>query len=530
MKVKCYEELIVWQKAMLLAKLVYRIQKQLPKEEVYGLGDQMRRGVVSIPSNIAEGFGRESDKEFKHFLSIEKSDIYLVLIGNKYGYCGEEELSPTEQEFDKAQELGLPKLVMVRGTDNSKREEREARFWDKVSDGRVRVRFQDADSEQAIGDLLDEVRNTLRDVMLDDGVLSEKPFEDQYLNDVSLDDIDPARVAWFAERAVRVRKAKYPPSPSVVDVLRSLHLFDAKRNAPTKAGVLLFGRDVQGPFPSSAIKCVCYPGIEKRKPSVDMELVEGDLFQLADQAIAFVNRHLNHGVGVHRHGAAADDVDEIPNSVIAEAVNNAIAHRNYASIGSIQIEVYSDRIEVISPGRLHRAISVAELYKKHESFATNPRIARAMYQVKYIETLGTGLTDMLEECKAKGLKTPLLEEVSGRFRVVIWRNTAQLTLARAQSGPSWGPVRAQSQTDTVSEFLSRESFLKLLESSELGRKEVADVFRVSSRSGYFKRFLADLVEDGLVEYTIPEKPRSRLQKYRLTEKGRSALENPQFGL
>ena len=91
--------------------------------------------------------------------------------------------------------------------------------------------------------------------------------------------------------------------------------------------------------------------------------------------------------------------------------------------------------------------------------------------------------------------------------------------------PSTGPVGAQFQTDTVSEFLSRESFLKLLEDSELGRKEVADIFRVSSRSGYFKRFLADLVEDGLVEYTIPEKPRSRLQKYRLTEKGRSALVN-----
>ena len=67
--------------------------------------------------------------------------------------------------------------------------------------------------------------------------------------------------------------------------------------------------------------------------------------------------------------------------------------------------------------------------------------------------------------------------------------------------------------------------MKLLEDSELGRKEVADIFRVSSRSGYFKRFLADLVEDGFVEYTIPEKPRSRLQKYRLTEKGRSALVN-----
>lgn len=401
------------------------VQKEFERERA-----AIKRMIESDPilSSYFEAFVFEIDApatdkttQQVYLNEIEKSDIYLVLIGNKYGYCGEEEFSPTEQEFDKAQELGLPKLVMVRGTDNSKREEREARFLEKVSNGRVRVRFQEADSEQVIADLLDEVRNSLRDIMLDDGILSEKPFEDQCLNDVSLDDIDPARVAWYAERAVRVRKAKYSSSPSVVDVLRSLHLFDAKRNAPTKAGVLLFGRDVQGPFPSSAIKCVCYPGIEKRKPSVDMELVEGDLFQLADQAIAFVNRHLNHGAGVHNHGAAADDVDEIPNSVIAEAVNNAIAHRNYASIGSIQIEVYSDRIEVISPGRLHRAISVADLYNKHESFATNPRIARAMYQVKYIETLGTGLTDMLAECEAKGLQKPLFEEVSGRFRLVIWR-------------------------------------------------------------------------------------------------------------
>ena len=76
MKVKSYEELLAWQKAMLLAKIVYGVQKQLPKDEVYGLGDQIRRAVVSVPSNIAEGFGRETDKEFKHFLSIARGSLY----------------------------------------------------------------------------------------------------------------------------------------------------------------------------------------------------------------------------------------------------------------------------------------------------------------------------------------------------------------------------------------------------------------------------------------------------------------------
>ena len=72
MKVMSYEELIVWQRAMLLAKMVYGVQKQLSMEETYGLGDQIRRAVVSIPSNIAEGFGRESQNEFKRFLSITR--------------------------------------------------------------------------------------------------------------------------------------------------------------------------------------------------------------------------------------------------------------------------------------------------------------------------------------------------------------------------------------------------------------------------------------------------------------------------
>ena len=76
MKVKCYEELIVWQKAMQLAKMVYLLQKGLPKEEIYGLGDQIRRAVVSVPSNIAEGYGRGSDAELKRFLAISRGSLF----------------------------------------------------------------------------------------------------------------------------------------------------------------------------------------------------------------------------------------------------------------------------------------------------------------------------------------------------------------------------------------------------------------------------------------------------------------------
>ena len=70
--VKSYEDLIVWQKAMEMTEEVYRITKQLPKEETFSLMDQMRRSAVSVPSNIAEGFGRKNQKEFYRFLLIAR--------------------------------------------------------------------------------------------------------------------------------------------------------------------------------------------------------------------------------------------------------------------------------------------------------------------------------------------------------------------------------------------------------------------------------------------------------------------------
>jgi four helix bundle protein len=67
-----FRDLIVWKKAMELARQVYALTRRLPKEELYALGDQMRRAAVSIPSNIAEGQARDSRKEFLSFLSIAK--------------------------------------------------------------------------------------------------------------------------------------------------------------------------------------------------------------------------------------------------------------------------------------------------------------------------------------------------------------------------------------------------------------------------------------------------------------------------
>ena len=72
---KSFRELIVWKKSMDLAVRIYRATKRFPKSEMFGLGLQMRRAAVSIPSNIAEGQSRNSRNEFRHFLGIARGSL-----------------------------------------------------------------------------------------------------------------------------------------------------------------------------------------------------------------------------------------------------------------------------------------------------------------------------------------------------------------------------------------------------------------------------------------------------------------------
>jgi four helix bundle protein len=75
MKIRNYKDLIVWQKSFKLVKLAYRITHNFPKSETYGLASQIRRAAVSIPSNIAEGQGRNHRQEFSQFLGIAYGSV-----------------------------------------------------------------------------------------------------------------------------------------------------------------------------------------------------------------------------------------------------------------------------------------------------------------------------------------------------------------------------------------------------------------------------------------------------------------------
>lgn len=100
-----YRELIVWQKAMILAEQVYHLTQAFPKEELYGLVSQMRRAAVSVPSNIAEGQGRLHQAEFRQFLGLARGSLLeletqaeLAVRLNYLAEAGRRELEQQSQE------------------------------------------------------------------------------------------------------------------------------------------------------------------------------------------------------------------------------------------------------------------------------------------------------------------------------------------------------------------------------------------------------------------------------------------------
>ena len=92
-KILSYKDLLVWQKSMQLVETVYRLTVQLPTSEQWGLISQMRRAAVSVPSNIAEGYGRQATGEYHHHLSIGRGSLLeletQVLLSLRLGYVGE---------------------------------------------------------------------------------------------------------------------------------------------------------------------------------------------------------------------------------------------------------------------------------------------------------------------------------------------------------------------------------------------------------------------------------------------------------
>jgi ATP-dependent DNA helicase RecG len=209
---------------------------------------------------------------------------------------------------------------------------------------------------------------------------------------------------------------------------------------------------------------------------------------------------------------------EIPQEVVAEAIVNAVVHRDYTSNASVQVMLFKDRLEVWNPGTLPPTLTLEKLRGPHASVPYNPLLAEPMYLTKYIERMGTGIRDMIRRCRAVGL--PELEiRIDGGFFVLTIRR--KKPGAGTKSGPSQDQVTPQ---DTQQVTPQVRALLGAIVDAPHSRGELQEAVGIKDREHFRKAYLEPLLTVTWIERTIPDKPTSRLQKYRLTEKGHSLLE------
>ena len=297
--------------------------------------------------------------------------------------------------------------------------------------------------------------------------------------------------------------------PQVEDVLVNIEA--AERADGTllfrNAGALFFAKNVRRFFPQAYITCLLARGTDKVH-ILDRKDFDGGIVADIEDALRFVERNTRTAYRIE--GLRRENVPEYPANALREAITNAVMHRDWFMEGAnVFVEVYTDRVEVVSPGGLPRGLSLADLGSK--SVRRNALIADLLHRIDFIEKAGTGIRRIRNETRAQGCPEPEFE-VNGFFTATFWPNPD--VRARASLEPVTGEV---------TEEVTGEVRLLRAMAGEMTRQQIQESLGLRHEDHFRKAFLLPALQAGLIEMTVPDKPRSRNQRYRLTPEGREFL-------
>lgn len=483
---------------------------------------------------------------------VRNSDIYLGLFGCEYGFEDAEGVSPTEREYDLATECGKYRLAFVKRTAAHNRMPKERTLIAKVEREVTRKSFS------SLSMLKKMVYEALFRYLQDRDVVNVRPFDGSYSLGVKLEDLDPERIANFV-RMVRVAgKVTFAPGISTTEILSRLGAFDAGTGKIANAAALLFAKNPALFRPSWELKCLQLWGTTFEKPFPSYHIYHGTVFEQIDQALDFVMSRVDHWVGARdaAKSAQAPARSEFPIEAVREAIVNAVCHRDYTDDGSVQVMLFRDRLEVLNPGTLPRGWTAANLLQTHDSKPHNGILATAMQWAGYVEKSGYGTEDIVRKCKAWGLRVPEYHPSAVDFRLVLWRKEVKEPCDSTQGGgvgevgspkgvESSGARGVESDAEKPIKSMVCDSSSRLYPPGAMGvesgggvvrslrdmillsvmqqpksRAEIARSLGKPRIFGNLVRRITTLLDDDLIELTVPDKPNSRLQKYRITKKGR----------
>ena len=252
----------------------------------------------------------------------------------------------------------------------------------------------------------------LRQLLLERGIVD---FETQTPPGATWADLDPEKIAEY------VRLVDLPITTEQAEQTSNLPLL-ARRGCltqdlrPTYAALVLFGRDPQRWLPSSTILAARFSGRTFADQYIKRE-IGGTLPDQLRQAELFVRENLDSTVNLS--GLAHRESWALPLEAVRELLVNAVAHRDYNLQGDmIHLNIFSDRLEVHSPGKLPGPVTLDNLLEAR--FSRNAVIVQMLADMGFIERLGYGLDRVMSLMRQYGLQPPHFEEIGGTFRVTLY--------------------------------------------------------------------------------------------------------------
>ncbi len=317
----------------------------------------------------------------------------------------------------------------------------------------------------------------------------------------------------------------------------------------TNAGAL-FADDC--PLRHSRVFCTRWNGCDMAAGVMDAkddQEYSGGILSMLQYAEDFVR--VNSRRAWHKLARTRVEFVEYPERAVHEALVNAFIHRDYLVTGSeVHVDIFDDRLEITSPGGMPGERSLEDFdIRNIPSIRRNPLLADMCERLKIMERRGSGFKKIFEDYAKNfmnpGARMPSLESFPAYFRVTLPNliygfNDEQLATSACSVPPVVPPVATPVTTPVAtpvatpvvtpvatpvakpSESLIDEvqrKVLTVLRDGILSTAELAAKVGISQPKNLRRRYLRLLLDMGLVEYTIPQKPNSRLQKYRLTEKG-----------
>ena len=318
-----------------------------------------------------------------------------------------------------------------------------------------------------------------------------------------MQDIDEELLRGFIEKGREAKRINFPYT-NKEEILKKLSLIN-KNNELLNAGHILFAKEAKLEMQMAIF------ATETKLTFLDIDQVFGNIFELIEIGEGYIRKNIKWPVNFKSGSMERVEIPEIPVEAIREALINSIIHRDFKNPKSNEIAIYKDRIEIFNPGEFPEGYTPEDFIEgKEGSMPRNPLIANTLYLSKDIEKWGSGFKRIYEECQKENVKVEFEIKKNG-FSVVFYRKTDEELYDLTQNNKN-DEKKTYEKTYEKTYDSVEEKILRFC-TEERTAKEIAEYCGYKSVDRFKRNYLKPLVDSGKIKMTIPDKPKSKNQKY-----------------